>query len=94
MSYSNYEKRMQRNMSVDDMWNTVKGNDNWGIEGYEPVIKYVDPRLQMKKREYEDNIKDQVKNPKKYWPVKKNDEIVVLKRPNYLDDVIYFYIGF
>ncbi len=83
----------QPNMSLDNIWETVKGGNDFGIEGYEPPRKYVDPRKQIKNREIDEQIKDQVKHPKKYWPIKKNDELVIFKRPNYLDDVYYYKIG-
>lgn len=77
----------QPNMSLNDMWETVKGSDNFGIDGYSVPREYLDARKIKGDRELIDNLQDQIKHPKNYWPIKKNDEVVVFKRPNYLDDV-------
>jgi hypothetical protein len=93
MDFNYSQPIRQHNMSLDDLWDTVKGGNEFGIEGYEAPRKYLDPKKQIKARELEEQVKDQLKYPKKYWPIKKNDELVVFKRPNYLDDVILDYIG-
>jgi hypothetical protein len=76
-------------MSINDMWGTVKGTNINGLEGYEAPKIYQDAKRQINERKYKETLEDQQKFPKKYWPIKKNDELVVFKRPNYLDDVIF-----
>jgi hypothetical protein len=84
----------QPNMSIDNMWETVKGGNDFGVEGYEVPRQYLDFKKQKKDREIEEQVIDQIKQPKKYWPIKKNDELVIFKRPNYLDDVNHIKKGF
>jgi hypothetical protein len=79
---------MENHISINDMWNTLSGTNNIGIEGYQVPKQHLDPKRQIIERKYQENIEDQRKHPKSYWPVKKNDELVVFKRPNFLDDVI------
>ncbi len=83
----------QPNLSLDEIWETIKGSNQFGVEGYEVPRQYLDPRKTKKDREILDQVKDQLKHPKKYWPIMKNDEPYVSKRPNYLDDVILLNIG-
>ncbi len=74
-------------LSIDDMWGTVKGNNILGLEGYEVPKIYLDAKKQIMDRKYKEAIEEQQKYPKRYWPVKKNDQIVVFKRPNFIEDV-------
>jgi hypothetical protein len=89
MEESNYAQPSGGNktMSAEDMWNTIKGQNAFGIEGYEIPRFYADPRKNIDKRRLEEIAKDALKHPKKYFPPRKNDEVIVFKRPNYLDDV-------
>jgi hypothetical protein len=74
-------------MDMGDMWNTIKGQNAFGIEGYEIPRHYADPKKEIEKRNRAEIAKDALKHPKKYFPPRKNDEVIVFKRPNYLDDV-------
>jgi hypothetical protein len=76
-----------KTMDMHDMWNTIKGQNAFGIEGYEIPRHYADPRKEMEKRNLAEIAKDALRHPKKYFPPRKNDEVIVFKRPNYLDDV-------
>ncbi len=76
-------------MPVDDIWKAVKGQDKWGIEGYEPPKKYIDSRhVKWTKKREEILEKHRRVWPPKDWPVDKETEKAVKpKRPNYLDEV-------
>ena len=81
---SNFSQSLPQIMSVPEMWSLVKGeNSNWGIEGYEAPKKYFDYK-QVK------NLKEAaLNNVKPKWPLKDVDgNVIVTKRPNYLDEVI------
>ena len=77
-------------LSTEDMWSTLLKAPDFVLDGYEIPRLYVDAARQKKQRELTETVEDQIKYPKKYWPIKKNDQIVVFKRPNYLDDVKKF----
>lgn len=71
-------------MSVPEMWSLVKGEDhNWGIEGYEAPRKYFDYNKVKYWKEFKENSK------KVKWPLKDAEgNVIVTKRPNYLDEVM------
>jgi hypothetical protein len=72
-------------LSVGEMWSLVKGEGkNWGIEGYEAPRDYFD----YNKIKYWKDYYERIKSKKRNWPLKdKEGNIVVTKRPNYLDQV-------
>ena len=74
-------------LSTDEMWTTLRKAPDFVLDGYDVPRLYIDAVKQKKQRELTERVEDQIRSPKKYWPVKKDDQIVVFKRPNYLDDV-------
>jgi hypothetical protein len=86
-SSSYAQVKIPKIMDMNDMWNTVRGENHFGIDGYEIPRHYADPRKEIEKRNLAEIAKDALRHPKKYFPPKKNDEVIVFKRPNYLDEV-------
>lgn len=80
-----------KTLDIKEMWSLSNREDNnWGIEGYEVVKKYSDARKQVVDRKvFADNLKVWAK--KGHYDKKpnldKDGNAVVLKRPNYLDEV-------
>ena len=80
-------------MDIGDMWSlTNREDNNWGIEGYEITKKYNDARKQIWDRKvFDDNMKVWSKKghyDKKQPKVDKDGNPIVVKRPNYLDEVL------
>lgn len=80
-------------ISVNEMWSlTNREEKNWGIEGYEIHKNYYDSVLEKNTRmRNEKNEKVWAKREhydKKPVPVDKDGKPIILKRPNYLDEVI------
>lgn len=83
----------QHPISVDEMWSLSNREDkNWGIEGYEIHKNYFDSYQNKKLRERNDlNEKVWARRghyPKKPVQVDKEGKPIILKRPNYLDEVV------
>ena len=83
----------KRQLSVNDMWQVVKGADNnWGVEGYEVPKQYIDAKQIKWEKEREKLLKEHdSKWPPSDWPkVKKPGENVVVepKRKNFLDEIV------
>ena len=85
------EMNQAKSLDIGEMWSlTNREENNWGIEGYEAVKKYSDARKQIRDRKVlEDNLKVWAKKGHydKKPLVDKDNNPIVLKRPNYLDDV-------
>lgn len=80
-----------RSMDIGEMWSLINREDsNWGIEGYEVPKKYSDAKQQIWDRKVlEENLKVWAKKGhyEKKQKVDKEGNPIVLKRPNYLDEV-------
>jgi len=85
------EEKRSKTMDIGEMWKlTNREENNWGIEGYEAPKKYNDARQQVwERRIYEENQKVWAKKGhyEKKQMVDKDGNPIVLKRPNYLDEV-------
>ena len=82
-------------MDIGEMWSlTNREDNNWGVEGYEVPKKYSDAKKQIWDRKvYEENLKVWSKKGhyEKKTKVDKEGNPIVLKRPNYLDEVNLLY---
>jgi hypothetical protein len=80
-----------RSMDIAEMWSLInREENNWGIEGYEVSKKYNDAKKQIWDRKVlEENLKVWSKKGhyEKKQKVDKEGNPIVLKRPNYLDEV-------
>ncbi len=79
-------------ISVDEMWSLTNREDkNWGIEGYEIHKNYCDPKKQIeeKKRNAEnEKVWARRGHYEKKVQTDKDGKPIILKRPNYLDEVV------
>jgi len=80
-------------ISVDEMWSlTNREEKNWGIEGYEIHKNYFDYKKTVKDKE-RDALNEKVWSRRAHYPkpavkLDKEGKPIVVKRPNYLDEVI------
>ena len=86
------ESDKHRIMDIGEMWAlTNREDNNWGVEGYEVPKKHNDAKKQIWDRKVlEDNLKVWAKKghyDKKPPKVDKDGNPVIVKRPNYLDEV-------
>ena len=77
-------------ITPEEMWNSIKGLQIWGIKGYEVPRKYID----YKKIRWEKARAEILKSHKKEWPPmnwpkdKESDKPIPPKRKNFIDDQI------
>ena len=85
------EGKRPKSMDIREMWSLTNREENsWGIEGYEVPKKYNDAKKQiLDRKNFEENLKVWSKKGhyEKKQKLDKEGNPIVLKRPNYLDEV-------